>query len=255
MKKTSSSMQKNIPVSSVPVSIPLGDFPSGLYRISFCVSNPLVSAYTLAVSKTTGSKDFILVRSSKQKDFFYVQFKHTDSGGQNPLTITIQQQEGDPVFLKVINHPTLIDKSIHHNSSNEKLYSSNRLNLLFSEPTSNDASSFRKYKPVDAYTQLLAEIVKIQSDLQHHSAPKLPPGFYELLDLKNAKEQLDYVVNTKIHLHTSGNFVSKPLKKMTKYLVTFIYKILTRSTKMKNYIAKLYRNFVNMNIISERTLP
>jgi hypothetical protein len=248
-------MQKNIPISSVPVSIPLGDFPSGLYRISFWVSNPLVSAYTLAVSKTTGSNDFILIKSTKQKDFFYIQFKHANSSGQTPLIITIKQQEGDLVFLKVINHPTLIDKSIHHNSSNEKLYSSNRLNLLFREPINNDTPALLKYKPVDAYTQLLAEIIKIQSDLQQYSAPKLPPGFYELLDLKNAKEQLDYVVNTKIHLHTSGNFISKPLKKMIKYLVTFIYKILTRSTKMKNYIAKFYRNFVNMNIISERTLP
>lgn len=252
MKQTSSSMQQNIPVSTVPMSISLGDFPAGLYRISFSINNPLTSAYTVGVSTTTNSKDLVLFKSTKQKDFFYVQFNHKN--GKSPLTITVQQKEGATVFLKIINYPALIDKSVVHNTINEKLYSPSRLNLLFKDNATKDLSSLHHYRPVDAYSQLLAEIVKIQSDIQNSSAPKLPSGFYELLDLKNAKEQLDYVINTKIHLHTNGNFFTKPLKKTIKYLFTFIYRVLTRSSLLKNYIAKMYRNYVNMNILSERTL-
>lgn len=254
MKHTSSSMQKNIPVSTVPVSISLGDFPDGLYRISFSINNPLLSIYVVSVSKSNNKKDFVLLKSDKQKDFFYIQFRHNSIKEKSFLTITVQQKEGDPVFLKIINQPALIDKSILHNVANEKLYTGNRLNLLFNNSTTNNSSPLHQYKPIDPYAQLLSEIVRIQTDIQNTSAPKLPSGFYELLDLKNAKEQLDYVVKTKIHLHTNGNFVSKPLKKTIKYLFTFIYKVLTRSTLLKTYIAKIYRNYVNMNILSERTL-
>lgn len=236
------------------MSISLGDFPAGLYRISFSINNPLKSIYTLSVSVSNNNKDCVLLKSDKQKDFFYIHFRHSNNKGKSPLTITVQQKEGDPVFLKIINQPAVIDKSILQNAANEKLYSENRLNLLFNNNTNTNSSTLHQYKPVDAYAQLLSEIVRIQADIQNTSAPKLPSGFYELLDLKNAKEQLDYVVKTKIHLHTSGNFISKPLKKTIKYLLSFTYKVLTRSSLLKNYIAKMYRNYVNMNILSERTL-
>ena len=244
-------MLKNIPVTTVPIKIVLGSFPDGLYRISFLINNPLLSEYTLSISTSNSTKDYVVIHSDKQKDSFYTQFIHNCGKGNNPLTITVNQNEKYPVFLSIINRPAVVNKSIFHNATNEKLYSANRFNLFFKENVNN---SFREYRPVDAYTQLLNEIVKIQTDIQNTSTPKLPSGFYELLDLKNAKEQLDYVVRTKIHLQTHGNILTRPLKKMIKHLFTFSYKILAKNPLLKNYIAKIYRNYVNMNILSERTL-
>lgn len=248
-------MKNYISLATDPITISLGNFPSGLYRISFSITNPFSSTYSLNVSTDTNQSTFYSVKSSKQKDIFYIEFKHVVESEKTPLTIQIHQEQLNSIFFKLVSPPALVDKSIFNNVVHQQLYSPNRLNLLFKE-TANNAhnGTVLQSRPIDVYSRLLGEIIKLQSEIQSNSAPKLPAGFYELLDLKSAKEQLDYVVNKKIHLNTKGNFLSRPLKKMIKHIFTFIYRVVTKNGLLKTYVAKVYRNYVNMNILSERTL-
>jgi len=75
--------------------------------------------------------------------------------------------------------------------------------------------------------------------------------FRGLLSLEDAQKQMDFVIEHR--LFSAGNEKGFKKWKLAFYrkVTRFLYKLITRNSRRKIYLAKLYRNYVNNNLIAE----
>ena len=75
--------------------------------------------------------------------------------------------------------------------------------------------------------------------------------FNGIINLEQAQRQLDYVVYNKM-FSTNGKRGLKKIKLLFyRKLLTALYRRLSKNSTRKAYFAKLYRNYINNNIIAE----
>jgi hypothetical protein len=77
--------------------------------------------------------------------------------------------------------------------------------------------------------------------------------FRGFLSLNEATRQLDYVVNHKFMAPDGSRGFVKWKRKIYRKFVKFLYRSLTRNTVRKAYFAKLYRSYINVNLLSDNS--
>ncbi|HET9825138.1 MAG TPA: hypothetical protein VFP87_07385 [Chitinophagaceae bacterium] len=75
--------------------------------------------------------------------------------------------------------------------------------------------------------------------------------FKGVLNLQQAEKQLDYVIYNKVFGTEGASGFQKWKKSVYRRMVIFLYKKLSKDHSRKVYFAKLYRNYVNNNIIAD----
>ena len=221
------------------------DLPAGRYIYYFSINNPEGKAYELKLQSQTGN---FSIKDSQKSIKRHLEFTIVD-GMENSIRFNFNLKYGKNVFLvpSRLPHLSISDQlngqHIHHFNDAE-------LNGLFINDRQERVLLKENLKPIDVY-------LKVFSELQHHN--KVTPSikstdsfFYELIDLEAAKKQLEYVVYEKMLKSTDGNLLKKGIKKLIRAFLIIFYKLVTKSESRKTYIAKFYRNYVNLNYMSER---
>jgi hypothetical protein len=75
--------------------------------------------------------------------------------------------------------------------------------------------------------------------------------FKGMVNLDQAQKQLDYVIYNKIFKSEDATGFQKWKKSLYRRTVILLYKKLSKSPSRRMYFAKLYRNYINNNIIAD----
>ena len=75
--------------------------------------------------------------------------------------------------------------------------------------------------------------------------------FRGFLSLEEAEHQLDHVVLSKLFQPDGTRGFNKYKRAFYRRVIINIYRLVTKNRSRKVYFAKLYRNYVNNNLISE----
>jgi hypothetical protein len=75
--------------------------------------------------------------------------------------------------------------------------------------------------------------------------------FKGVLNLQQAERQLDYVIYNKVFRSEGAGGFQKWKKSFYRKMVIFLYRKLSKDHSRKIYFAKLYRNYVNNNIVAD----
>ncbi|MBS1736023.1 MAG: hypothetical protein JSS98_05380 [Bacteroidetes bacterium] len=75
--------------------------------------------------------------------------------------------------------------------------------------------------------------------------------FKGFISLREAQQQLDYVIYNKLFAPDGSKGLLKWKRAVYRKFVRGVYRRLTKNSHRKQYFAKLYRNYINNNVISE----
>jgi hypothetical protein len=75
--------------------------------------------------------------------------------------------------------------------------------------------------------------------------------FRGLLNIEDAQKQLEFVIYHKLFRSTTSKGFRKWKLSFYRKLIIFLYRIVAKNTNRKKYFAKLYRNYVNTNLIAD----
>lgn len=159
----------------------------------------------------------------------------------NSLVIIIEEGEGVKLVLSVsprivLNDRIRIENSIDWYELEEEINS--EINLLEEE-----LQIITNHNPKTTRNNSSISMNKDQIDVYIKTK-----YFRGLLNLNEAQKQMDFVVYNKILLSNQKNGFKRKCVRKT---LIFFYRIVTRNPSIKNYLAKLYRNYVNNNLIAE----
>ena len=235
-------------LTSQKFDLSFGILPEGNYIYYFGVINPQAGDFEISVAVIGASFIPITFRGSSQKHNYHFSFDLTNFPHGNDVRVCFQLVKGKDIFI----HPTFFPQLNTQNVSNsEEVSFSNEIdNTFFIGDPSKREQLREKYRPQDIYHRLFKEVYA-QNQKPVHTIGQ-PQVFYELLNLEEAKKQLEYVVYNKAFSDKNGNSLAKAKRKAYRKFLITIYKILTRTENRKNYVAKLYRNYININYISEK---
>jgi hypothetical protein len=186
------------------------------------------------------TEKLVFSSSSTQYDF---EFEISEKSGvvSNSLVIIIEEGEVVKLYLPVsprilVNDRIRIDNSIDWYELEDEINS--EINALEEELQTH----------TNFHSKITRNNVNISMNKDQIDAYIKTKYFRGLLNLNEAQKQMDFVVYNKILLSNQKNgFKRKCIRRM----LIFFYRIVTKSPSIKNYLAKLYRNYVNNNLIAE----
>jgi hypothetical protein len=232
------------------LEVHLGQLPAGTYMYFFSIVNAFSTHFEIAISIRGTGFDSLVLKENFKRQNLNVTFSVSPDEVSNDIIIQFDLKTGSSIYIDATAFPQLV--SSQSLPVNQTWATEEMINNLFIGNEEKRERVLDGYRPVDIYLRLFKE-VQAQNQyksLQSFSQPA--PLFYELIDIAEAKKQLDYVVYNKFFSSTGGGALRKFVRKVYRRFFIIFYKLLTRSEGRKNVIAKLYRNYININYISER---
>lgn len=225
----------------------LGILPPGKYTHHFTIINPFADYFELLVERSNEAGVSFLVKDKSAKKNINIPFK---AYGDKEIIFQFHLKTGHSISIKPAISPQL--HSAMQGTLPRSLMISDLANSFFVHEETKRQALSEDYRPVDVYARVFKEVqARNEKDSGNHISGA-PDFFYELIDLNTSKKQLDYVVFEKFLAARKGNMFRRARRKLARKLFVFAYKVLTRDENRKNYLAKLYRNYINMNYLSER---
>jgi hypothetical protein len=225
----------------------LGRLPAGQYAYHLSFLNPFKKHFQIE-AKIPGEfqSTFVIADNSPKKNIHFV----FDAQPDKETTISLRLKEGESIFIKPAICPQL--HADEQKLPAQALLARGVINSFYIQDQDKREFVADSYRAVDIYARVFQD-VQLHNDVNSNSGfLKSRETFYDFIDLEAARKQLDYVVLEKMLTEKKGGFFSRIIRKMVRKFFITAYKIFTRSEGRKNYIAKLYRNYINMNYLSER---
>lgn len=228
-----------------PAKINFTSLPQDTYTLHFSIINSLGNDFELSISTShTPEKNTIVSGDNRTYKFNYT-FQVTEPA---PVDIAFTLTKGEKLFIR---HARLPHIALNSFSQTPLLKIPDFVNAVYIEDETAKKDTLDSYRPVDIYTRLYKQMETQNNRIVIDDLRSNPSFFYELIDLETAKKQMDYVVYEKMFSQTGGSWFGKMKRKVYRKIFRSLYRLLTRNSHRKNYFAKLYRNYVNINYISE----
>jgi hypothetical protein len=233
-----------------PVKIHLGELPPNSYTYYFTVINPMVNEYEFTVSIPDIVAASIPITGNQLQQSFHLSFTVDEPQRNKDIVLSFEHLQGENVFIRSSTGPQL-------NSGNPVKPGPAQttlpiVNSIYLQDSAKRNELKDGYRAMDVYVRVFQELSARNNWTNTMPRNAMPDVFYEFISLEAAKKQLDYVIYEKLFSGTSGGFFKRLRRKVSRKFVTFSYRLLTRSERRKGYLAKLYRNYVNLNYLSER---
>ncbi|MBS1917321.1 MAG: hypothetical protein JST87_13670 [Bacteroidetes bacterium] len=220
--------------------------PKGRFRYSFAVTNPDLNyepeilATLFTGEKKIRTREYVFAELRKDEIF---EFEITDNNGCRDAQLQFQLIDGYVVKLFLQPSPILIQKNIHLIA---------RINEI-EEKINFEINNFSYHHTTAEIgnTELQVNTAGEALDKTHIQSFIHSRYFRGLLSTTDAEKQLEYVVYNKLFLKDQNKGFRKwKLKFYRKSLILF-YRMMAKNTNRKRYFARLYRNYVNMNLIAD----
>lgn len=232
------------------VEVVLGSLPAGGYAYYFGVVNTFSAFFEISIAMQGIDFPGVVLKENIKKQNFNFSFYVPPACAGQEITIEFRLLSSGSIHLSLTAFPQLIgEQSL---SASQTWATEEMINNLFVGNDDKRERLMDAYRPVDIYMRLFKEIQAQNQYKTLSSLAQSAPVFYELIDLEEAKKQLEYVVYHKFFNSNKGGVFKKFFRGLNRSIFIAFYKMLTRSESRKNAIAKLYRNYININYISER---
>lgn len=225
----------------------LGRLPAGQYAYHLSFLNPFKQHFEIE-AKILGDfqNTFVIADNSPKRNIHLVFNAQPDK----ETLISLHLKEGESIFVK-----PAICAQLHTDEQKlptHALLARGLINSFYIQDRDKRESVADSFRPVDIYARVFQD-VQLHNDVNSSNGfLKSSETFYDFIDLEAARKQLDYVVLEKMLIERKGGFFSRIKRKMARKFFVTAYKIFIRNEARKNYVAKLYRNYINMNYLSER---
>jgi hypothetical protein len=172
----------------------------------------------------------------------YFSFSIPEGEMYRDIEVRIALTKGSLVKVHLPTSPRLHQKIETFRAALQETIGNIRAELDLSETS---AKSPKKYLPAESKSPQAA----ISETKQTISGDMR--AFRGILTIEKAQRQLDYVIYNKI-FSTEGISGFKKFKlKLYKKVVVVLYRRLSKNAARRKYFAKLYRNYINNNIIAD----
>lgn len=225
--------------------------PRGKYAFYFTVINAFAINYSLVIESNISGKTSVTITENSKKKNFNIIFVISDVTSTDKVILSFKLIKGTDIFILPSAGLVLIDEKSER-KSNATFISVNDLNQTFKRTTQTEENHNYTFSNLEIYTKVFGEVYERNKHSLKESINGRNDAFYNMLDLETAKKQLDYVIFQKMLLSKDGNFFKKIFRKLVRFFIVNLYKLITRSERRKSYLAKFYRNYVNVNYLSER---
>ncbi|MBS1663175.1 MAG: hypothetical protein JST68_19185 [Bacteroidetes bacterium] len=202
--------------------------PAGNFIYRFSIRNPSTDAFELVmkISDAQGNSEEHTFESNQLFIREEVNIKKSSDNFNSPLRVSFLLKKGAELDIQL--PVSLIMTSSVKEKKQNYLSTVNRVKNAFSEQLklagAGNASSNSLFN----------------ADVQAR-----------LLSFKQAESQLDYVIYHKLFVPDGSRGLLKAKRAFYRRMLRFIYRRLTKNTVRKEYIVKIYRNYVNLNTLFE----
>jgi hypothetical protein len=222
------------------IKIPIAYLPAGDFVYPVTATNPFLEEIELVFIVKSHEKCYC-----KKKLLFSAvtateRFHFSTSSEHRDLEVIISLTVGSKCWLNLPVSPLLAHK-IEASPSRIK----ETVIKIISE-IENDEDDVDDHSHKDSYgstTPVTVESKRINGSQVSH--------FKGMVNLEQAQKQLDYVIYNKL-FHSEGTRGFKKWKEsFYRRVLIFLYKALSRNPSRRVYFAKLYRNYINNNILAD----
>lgn len=231
------------------VLLDLGQLPAGKYIYHFTIINPYASKFSFDAWLPDTAVSPVQISGVGKINNYRLSFTHQPAEVDDSVRVKFAFGSGQKIFIKPSGCPKasdIMDKNapipLIHDAIN---------NAFIEEPIEREIA-MERYAHKHIYLQTFSEVRHQNELLSRQANATAAPIAFEFIDLPTAEKQLDYVVYSKLFAGTRGNIFKRIIRKVLGFCFRGFYRLLTSSKKMKTYVAKLYRNYVNLNYLSER---
>ena len=231
--------------SGEPLSLEIGYLPSGSFSYPFILSNPYRENIRLRLSLnhhgTQLSEQVFQINDERSSIAFQFSVdKHIEGDG---FFLHFELLTSRPVMLYLSVNPVYAQ---HVKDSQPFLFGfDDRLIESIRSYEGVPASKVEKTSGGDSFEQEPGVSVEY---IDAYIRAKYFRGF---LSLSEAGKQLDHVIYNKFMAPDGSTGFTKWKRKVYRKMVTSIYRRLTRNTIRQAYFVKLYRTYINTNLLSE----
>jgi hypothetical protein len=228
-----------------PFLVHLGKIPAGKYTYHVNVLNAADDAPVLKVfinNKNVSSNEHIFKISEISKEIEY----NFDTTGSGEYSITFLLTQGTGLTLQLPVSPVMVHE-MHEEASmllglDEKILS--KANELESE----DGSTGKVKSTRGPYSRQQNAGTASFREIESYINARY---FRGMLSLEESERQLDHVVYNKMFAPDGSKGFSGFKRKVYRKFLRGIYRLFTKNRSRKLYFAKLYRNYINTNLLSE----
>ena len=228
------------------LNIPIGYLPQGDFNYPIIATNPFLEEIELIfyvyADKTIQFKKKCCFTSVKPMESF--NFSISKQGGLRNIVITLLLNKGTKIWLHLPISPRLLQKikttSATIKETVEKIISEIKM----------EENDFEYPSEKDLSTDNQMTFIKNNSGEDKNIDLTGILHFKGVLNLEQAQRQLDYVIYNKMFLSENAKGFRKWKQSLYRKIVIFLYRKLSRNPTRRTYFAKLYRNYINNDIIA-----
>lgn len=228
-----------------PFRVQIGKIPPGKYAYHVNLINPAKDFPILKVfinNKNVNKDEHEYKLSEISTEIKY----NFDTTGSEECAIVFLLTKGTTVSLQLPVSPVMV-QDIQEDAS-MLLGLDDKIVSKVGELESEEQSTGHKKANLGPYTrQQPASAASLREIEQFVSARY----FRGLLSVEESERQLDHVVFNKMFAPDGSRGFSGFKRRLYRKMLTGIYRLFTKSRSCKLYFAKLYRNYVNVNLLSD----
>lgn len=232
------------------IGISLGALPKGNYTFLFSIINPKGLYFEVQVHIPGISSQKKTVTGTERINRYSLVFSFDPPGSRTAEPVVfLKSEKGDALFLK-----SSISTQYQNNnglSSTASAHVYDLVNLSFVADKEARQSIKEEIRPTDIYLKTFGELQRQNEMMKGRVGSSNDLMFFELINYHTAEKQLDYVIRKKMFSGKGGNLFKRLLRPVFRFFIVTFYRLLASNAKLKSYLVKFYRNYVNLNYISE----
>jgi hypothetical protein len=232
------------------IGISLGVLPKGNYTFLFSIINPKKFDFEVQVYMPGISSQKKTVTGTERINRYSLVFSVDPAGsGKAESVLFLKSEKGEALFLKSSLSAQYQNNNGLSSTASGQVY--DLANLSFVADKEVRQSLKEEIRPTNIYVKTFMEVQRQNELMKGRIGNSHEPIFFELINYHTAEKQLDYVMRKKLFAGSGGNILKRMLRPLFRFFIVTFYRILASNAKLKSYLVKFYRNYVNLNYISE----
>jgi len=225
------------------LSIPIGHLPDGNFSYPVKIINPFRQDIELIVSLSAKNKVQFVQKSNfnAASAIETLRFSVSEKDQWRDIEIIVTLKKGSMVRLHLPVSPRLHQKNVTIPATLEDTISKIRSEIETEEKIYGKLSPGKYFAKPAPESQHSEKIQVASADI----------FFRGILNLEQAQRQLDYVIYHKLLSPDGSKGFTKWKRSFYRKILITTYRRLSKNSTRKTYFAKLYRNYINNNIIAD----
>ena len=225
------------------LSIPIGHLPEGNFSYPVKIINPFRQEIELIFSLSAKNKVQFVQKSNfvASSSTETLRFSVSEKDEWRDIEIIVTLKKGSMARLYLPVSPRLHQNNVTIPATLQDTISKIRSEIETEEKIYGKSSQKKYLRTPATGTQHSEKMQVISPDI----------FFRGILNLEQAQRQLDYVIYNKLLAPDGTKGFTKWKRSLYRKTVISLYRRLSKNSTRRTYFAKLYRNYINNNIIAD----